>query len=483
MCLSHLAQPVRCLVTKLGVNPKPKQVIWSAQIQAGQRHQSDHAGRQQHGERPQQEWNTSVAKTAGAAVLAYGLWELNKNRKLINAEDQKMIPSLKEDRKPENLVFKTITTKHQKENSRKVKKEGDEHGQLYENRMRQYATPYKTFQYFSSYLLSQKTNFGAHSVSMMMSPMDLFHAVTPEASSGSRSIPVDHDELASLKLEQSPVENSILNQIGNNGLIAYNDFCFLLTLLSTPRRYISTAFHLFDIGGDGVIDAKEFSHTSSKLAYNAGGFGEYNVAAGKHQHIQMEQVDEDDSGLLNHLFGKDRLTTLDSNNFVKFITKLQDEIIELEFREYDTKNTGWITEEDLGHFLVKNVKIPSKLEKRMMNRLKKTWPADHEIRGISLPSFKNLYQALTGGDDLQRAMHFLDQGEGVDFELFHKIIKWVSNQDLSDHVAKVMFVLFDDDLNGKINSEDVHHVLLNWRKARGFEKSIVHAYVGNGGNK
>lgn len=320
---------------------------------------------------------------------------------------------------------------------------------------------------------------------MMMSPMDLFHAVTPEGetSSDSRSfIPVNHSQLTSLELEQSPVQNSLLNQIGNNGLIAYNDFCFLLTLLSTPRRFISTAFQLFDINGDGVIDAKEFSYTSSKLAYNAGGFGDYQVTAGK-QHVHMEQVDQDDSGLLNHLFGKDRRSTLDNNSFVEFITKLQDEIIELEFREYDTKNTGRITEEDLANFLVKNAKIPLKLEKRMMSRVKKTWPSDHQNRGVSLPSFKNLYQALAGGEDLQRAMYFLDQGEGIGYEEFHKIFKWVSKQEQSDHVAKVMFVLFDDDLDGKINSEDVQYVMCNWRKARGFEKMIIHASVGQGGNK
>ena len=40
------------------------------------------------------------------------------------------------------------------------------------------------------------------------------------------------------------------------GLLSYPDFCFLLTLLSTPPRYIDTAFNLFDVTGDGNIEAK-----------------------------------------------------------------------------------------------------------------------------------------------------------------------------------------------------------------------------------
>ena len=57
-------------------------------------------------------------------------------------------------------------------------------------------------------------------------------------------------------IQQSPMENSILNKIGENGLLSYTDFCFLLAILSTPKRYIDTAFELFDVTGDVKMDAK-----------------------------------------------------------------------------------------------------------------------------------------------------------------------------------------------------------------------------------
>ena len=63
-----------------------------------------------------------------------------------------------------------------------------------------------------------------------------------------------------------------LSRIGEEGLLSYSDYCFLLSLLSTPKRskkekkedffetltsrFIETAFNLFDVTGDGHINAK-----------------------------------------------------------------------------------------------------------------------------------------------------------------------------------------------------------------------------------
>ncbi len=44
--------------------------------------------------------------------------------------------------------------------------------------------------------------------------------------------------------------------IGENGLMTYNDFYFLLALLSTPVKFIDTAFNVFDVTGDGKIESK-----------------------------------------------------------------------------------------------------------------------------------------------------------------------------------------------------------------------------------
>ena len=42
------------------------------------------------------------------------------------------------------------------------------------------------------------------------------------------------------------------------GLISFSDYIFLLTVLSTSRRHFEIAFKMFDLNGDGNVDAKEF---------------------------------------------------------------------------------------------------------------------------------------------------------------------------------------------------------------------------------
>ena len=103
----------------------------------------------------------------------------------------------------------------------------------------------------------------------MMGPMDLFNAVTPESDSQHDSdsyheyvtghanyIHVTSQQFGEMGMKQSPLEKSILNEIGANGLLSYNDFCFLLIILSTPKRYLQTAFNILDINGDGRLEAK-----------------------------------------------------------------------------------------------------------------------------------------------------------------------------------------------------------------------------------
>jgi Ca2+-binding EF-hand superfamily protein len=274
-------------------------------------------------------------------------------------------------------------------------------------------------------------------------------------------------------MKKSPLQNSVLNQIGDNGLLTYDDFCFLLTVLSTPTRYVETAFKIFDITGDGQLEAKEFEILTAKLSYNAGGFGSYQNTEQQRQN----NVDRNkESGLMNYLFGKDRTRTVSKEAFFKFHKDLQDELIELEFREYDQGNTGRISEEDLGKFFLKHSNIPPKAKSRMLKRVKKEWPS--KKRGVSLPSFRNLYQTLAGGEDLERAIYFMDEGHGLDYDQVRRVSHWVTTDDLSDHVARVIFVLLDDDQNGYLTKEELSNVLFSWRKARGFEKLGVNVTMG-----
>ena len=96
----------------------------------------------------------------------------------------------------------------------------------------------------------------------MMSPMDFYSAITPDCSihpgAGSGIYEeIKEENLPKVRLNKSPIsKDSVLNAIGDQGLISYSDYCFLLTLLATPIRFIDTAFNVFDVTGDETIEPK-----------------------------------------------------------------------------------------------------------------------------------------------------------------------------------------------------------------------------------
>jgi len=352
-----------------------------------------------------------------------------------------------------------------------------------ENRMRQFSTPDKIFNFFASYQFVSKDeshglNFGRDGRRvMMMTPLEFFSSITPDctlahAVGAGAHVEVTQQELDSKKIElqKSPLKKSVLNDIGDLGLLSYADFSVLLAILSTPRRYIDTVFNLFDVTGDGSIVAKEFAYVSTKMAHKSGGFGSYTD-------IDQEEILASSSGLLNYLFGKARDKELSKESFRQLQKDLLEEIIELEFLEYDKTKSGRISEGDFVQFLLKNGKITPKKKNQLIKKIESRWPK--KGRGVSLPSFKSFFYVLAGSLELERALFYLDvEGIGVDKEEFRKISSWVSGMDTSDHVVNVIFELLDDDEDGRIYRDDIAQVLLDWRHSRGYDKGSIHVTLG-----
>lgn len=242
-----------------------------------------------------------------------------------------------------------------------------------ENRVRQHLPPDKVFNHFASYMVVDDKG----KKTVMMSPLDLYNAIVPDnhltyACGPGTYTEVTIEELPGLtsKLEQipDPDNDSVLNAIGKKGLLSYSDFCVLLTLLSTPKRYTDTAFQLFDVTGEGTICAKEFAYVSSYMSYKLGGFGNYTE-------VDQEEILASNSGLLNYLFGKDRQGRINKEEFYALQSNLLDEIIELQFAEYDKNSEnpmdGRISEVDFCKFLLQTAKIPPKKKQNMLKRVEK----------------------------------------------------------------------------------------------------------------
>ncbi len=100
----------------------------------------------------------------------------------------------------------------------------------------------------------------------MMTPDDFLRSITPGIKQPEK-LGLDHFVSLNMSdrkynrnvtLDLGLDKESIFNQLGANGLISFSDYIFLLTVLSTSRRHFEIAFKMFDLNGDGNVDAKEF---------------------------------------------------------------------------------------------------------------------------------------------------------------------------------------------------------------------------------
>ena len=86
-----------------------------------------------------------------------------------------------------------------------------------------------------------------------------------------------------------------------------------------------------------------------------------------------------------------------------------------------------MSEEDFCRHMLYTSSLTNKRKEKMLARVSKRFKGKGP--GISFTAFKNFYNVLFGGADLERAMFYLDtEGRGVNREEFAKISAWVCNQ-------------------------------------------------------
>jgi len=334
----------------------------------------------------------------------------------------------------------------------------------YENRIRQYSTPDKVFRYFATFKLVDEK--GNHEI--MMTPLDFLRSISPgekqpEHLGLDAFIHVSPAEVSTVagKLDLDP--DSVFYQLGAGGLISFSDYIFLLTVLSTSRRHFQIAFKMFDLNGDGTVDASEFGLVTDLMR-------SHSATGSRHRdHGATGSVKGINTGLNAYFFGEDLKGELTVERFLDFQRSLQEEILALEFKKKDEDGSGKIAEKDFADLLIAYAGFQPKKKARMLRRVRKAYDGEAS-EGVELKDYLNFYQVLYSINDIDTALTFYHvAGAPIDRKTMQHVARTVAHVELSDHLTDVVFTLFDNDGDGKLSNKEFVSVMKQ-RAMRGLEK-------------
>ncbi|XP_026475772.1 calcium uptake protein 1 homolog, mitochondrial-like [Ctenocephalides felis] len=332
----------------------------------------------------------------------------------------------------------------------------------YENRMRAYSTPDKIFRYFATIRLSQES--GAE---VYMTPDDFLRAITPGMKQpdglGLDQYKKYDPKDVKINLDLSLEEDSIFYKLGSAGLITFSDYIFLLTVLSTSRRHFEIAFRMFDINGDGDVDSDEFVRVATLVR------NQTSIGTRHRDHANTGNTFKGvNSALTTYFFGENLDQKLTIEKFLNFQHDLQKEILYLEFLRKDPEN-GKITELDFAELLLAFAGYTEKKKARMLKRVKKTFRGDDSI-GISKEEFMDFFHFLNNINDVDTALTFYHiAGASIDQATLKHVAKTVARINLSDHIIRVVFTIFDENCDNQLSNREFVSVMKN-RLLRGLEK-------------
>uniref|UniRef100_A0A7S2QT81 EF-hand domain-containing protein n=1 Tax=Chlamydomonas chlamydogama TaxID=225041 RepID=A0A7S2QT81_9CHLO len=313
----------------------------------------------------------------------------------------------------------------------------------YEKRIRDNSPLDKVFDYFAS----QERDGVKYMV-----PADLLRAVVPTyPASESKSVrggSLDGERKA--KVPGSKRSTSFFQQfdVDGDGLISYLEYLLVLTLLSIPENDVKTIFNVVDLDSNGVLDAEEFA-AIIKLLQNMA-----SVQAGSVGRPKLKPSSE--SGLLVTFFGHDQKGKLQLAEFTRFLSRLHEELVRLEFEHYDVQGRGYIPAIDFARSLVASAHV--KKVDALLDKVSSLESQLGPVR-ISFQDFAAVHALHRHWHKLLVSLDFIAQvGRTISQDDLQKLLIKVAGVKLSKQALDIIMLVFDDG-TGKMDTGALLEVL------------------------
>ena len=361
----------------------------------------------------------------------------------------------------------------EKPKKKKKKGFGERKVMEYENRIREFSTPDKIFRYFATV----RVDFENVKKEIFMTPKDFMRSITPgELQPSHLGLDMYRDIPATKSIhhidDNADGEQTFLSRLAQHGLISFQDYIFLLTLLSTPKHDCEIAFKMFDLYGDGCVSYQEFLDTRSVLESRSsmGKRHKDNVYSGN-------TINKDGhSALTNYFFGKDTNKKLTLDDFVVFMDGMKEDVFRMEFNKYDPVD-GKITEQDFAHLLLLHATLSNQAKSKFVRRVKKFYKNEEESQGITFEQFMTFNHFLDHLDDVEILVSvYFAAGMKFNKASLKQVAHVVADVELDPHIVDVVFTIFDDNGDELLSNREFIGVLKE-RAHRGLEKPSDTGFV------
>ncbi|XP_062910260.1 calcium uptake protein 2, mitochondrial [Mobula hypostoma] len=263
------------------------------------------------------------------------------------------------------------------------------------------------------------------------------------------------------KLKQT---HHLFRDLGDEGLISYTEYLFLLGILTKPHTGFHIAFSMLDTDDNQRVEKKEFLMLQSIIGQKK----EHKPEA----HSVSEINKEMNTTLLVHFFGKEGNLKLQYKDFYRFMEDLQREVQEIEFREF-SRGMKTMRREDFASWLLHFTEEQNR-GTYWKNVTMKIPPGE----SISFEEFRAFYNFMNHLEDFAFTMNmFTSANRPVGIGQFKRAVKVATGQELSDNVLDTVFKIFDVDGDGCLSKQEFLAVIMT-RLHRGFKAPTQHGLKG-----
>ncbi|XP_044227764.1 calcium uptake protein 2, mitochondrial [Thunnus albacares] len=242
--------------------------------------------------------------------------------------------------------------------------------------------------------------------------------------------------------------NDLFRNLGDNGLISYTEYLFLLTILIKPRTGFHIAFKMLDVDGNEHVDKKEFLKLKKII-----GKSKKRVVKDSTEK-PVEEGESVNTTLQAYFFGKNGENKLQYQQFHRFMEDLQAEVQEMEFLQF-SKGMDTMRREDFAEWLLHYTNEED--NEIYWENMRKRIPAG---QSITFEEFKVFCLFTNNLEDFSFSMKMVTgANRPVGMAQFKRAVKIATGHDLSENVLDTVFKLFDMDGDDCLSHKEFINVM------------------------